>query len=188
MILLIDNYDSFVYNLYQYIGELGHTALVHRNDAITLEEIKNLNPSHIVISPGPRTPNDAGICLDLIRSSRGQIPILGICLGHQAIGQAFGGEIIRANNPMHGKTSLIKHSQSGVFKGVKSPFSATRYHSLIVKRSSLPACLEVTAETEEGEIMGLKHKEYPIEGLQFHPEAILTQYGKDLLNNFIKTS
>jgi len=188
-ILLIDNYDSFVYNLFQYLGEMGQNMIVSRNDKITVEEIEKLKPTRILISPGPCTPNEAGISLNLIRHFAGKIPILGVCLGHQAIGQAFGGDVVRAKYPMHGKTSQITHTNEGVFKGIKNPLTVTRYHSLIVKRETLPSCLEITAETSEadgGEIMGFKHKEYPIEGVQFHPEAILTEQGHDMLWNFLK--
>lgn len=186
MILMIDNYDSFTYNLVQYFGELGEEVKVFRNDKITLKEIDAYAPSHIVISPGPCTPNEAGISLDVIRCFAGRIPILGVCLGHQAIGQAFGGQIIRANNLMHGKTSKVYHDGKTVFKGLASPLTATRYHSLIVSPKTLPACLEISAWTEEDEIMGLRHKEVFVEGVQFHPESILTEYGKELLSNFLK--
>ncbi len=185
MILVIDNYDSFTYNLVQYLGELGETPVVHRNDEITLDEIAALKPDHILISPGPCTPNEAGISLALIERFKGVIPILGVCLGHQSIGQAFGGEVIRATKMMHGKTSLMHHDGKGLFAGLPNPFTATRYHSLIVKRETLPECLEITAETAEGEIMGLRHKEYPIEGVQFHPESIITDHGHQLLRNFL---
>ncbi|WP_310551943.1 aminodeoxychorismate/anthranilate synthase component II [Paenibacillus glufosinatiresistens] len=186
MILVIDNYDSFTYNLVQYLGELNQEVRVFRNDGITLEEIERLAPDHILISPGPCTPTEAGISLDLIRHFKGRIPIFGVCLGHQAIGQAFGGKVIRAPRLMHGKTSPILHRGESVFEGMESPFTATRYHSLIVERESLPDCLEITAETAEGEIMGLRHKEYPIEGVQFHPESIVTDHGHTMLRNFLK--
>ncbi|AIQ66276.1 aminodeoxychorismate/anthranilate synthase component II [Paenibacillus graminis] len=186
MILVIDNYDSFTYNLVQYLGELGEEVQVSRNDEITIEEIEALAPDHILISPGPCTPNEAGISLALIQHFKGIIPIFGVCLGHQAIGQAFGGNVIRAERLMHGKTSPIHHNGTSVFEGLESPFTATRYHSLIVERESLPDCLEITAETAEGEIMALRHKEYPIEGVQFHPESIITNHGHTMLRNFLK--
>lgn len=186
MILVIDNYDSFTYNLVQYLGELGEEVQVRRNDEITLEEIEQMGPDHILISPGPCTPNEAGISLALIDRFKGVIPIFGVCLGHQAIGQAFGGNVIRAGRLMHGKTSPIHHKGTSVFEGLESPFTATRYHSLLVERDSLPDCLEITAETEEGEIMGLRHKEYPVEGVQFHPESIITDHGHTMLRNFLK--
>ena len=185
MILIIDNYDSFTYNLVQYLGEMGEKLIVYRNDKITLEEIKKLKPDHIVISPGPGRPEDAGISKDLIREFAGKIPILGVCLGHQCIGEVFGGKVVGAKRLMHGKTSLIYHNGKDIFKGVENPFEATRYHSLIVERESLPSCLEITAETKEKEIMGLKHKDYPIWGVQFHPESILTKEGKKILKNFV---
>lgn len=185
MILMIDNYDSFTYNLVQYLGEMGEKLIVYRNDKITLEEIKKLKPDHIVISPGPGRPEDAGISKDLIREFAGKIPILGVCLGHQCIGEVFGGKVVGAKRLMHGKTSLIYHNGKDIFKGVENPFEATRYHSLIVERESLPSCLEITAETKEKEIMGLKHKDYPIWGVQFHPESILTKEGKKILKNFV---
>ncbi|MEC0173046.1 aminodeoxychorismate/anthranilate synthase component II [Paenibacillus graminis] len=186
MILVIDNYDSFTYNLVQYLGELGEEVQVSRNDEITIEEIEALAPDHILISPGPCTPNEAGISLALIQHFKGIIPIFGVCLGHQAIGQAFGGNVIRAERLMHGKTSPIHHNGTSVFEGLESPFTATRYHSLIVEREGLPDCLEITAETAEGEIMALRHKEYPIEGVQFHPESIITNHGHTMLRNFLK--
>ncbi|GIO58276.1 MULTISPECIES: aminodeoxychorismate/anthranilate synthase component II [Paenibacillus] len=186
MILVIDNYDSFTYNLVQYLGELGQEVKVYRNDEITVSGIEELAPDHILISPGPCTPNEAGISLETIANFKGKIPIFGVCLGHQAIGQAFGGNVIRAERLMHGKTSPIHHHGNSVFEGLPSPFTATRYHSLLVERDSLPDCLEITAETEEGEIMGLRHKEYPIEGVQFHPESIITDYGHQILRNFLK--
>ncbi|MCP3775357.1 aminodeoxychorismate/anthranilate synthase component II [Paenibacillus sp. MZ04-78.2] len=185
MILVIDNYDSFTYNLVQYLGELGEKIEVRRNDEIDLEGIEALKPDHILISPGPCTPNEAGISLSLIERFKGRIPILGVCLGHQSIGQAFGGEVIRAERLMHGKTSEILHDGQGVFKDMPSPFTATRYHSLIVKKETLPDCFVITAETAEGEIMGLRHKEYPIEGVQFHPESIITDHGHQMLRNFL---
>ncbi|WP_270167122.1 aminodeoxychorismate/anthranilate synthase component II [Paenibacillus sp. SYP-B4298] len=186
MILVIDNYDSFTYNLVQYLGELGEEIVVKRNDEIDLEGIAQLAPDHILISPGPCTPNEAGISLALIERFKGEIPIFGVCLGHQSIGQAFGGEVVRAEKLMHGKTSPIVHDGRTIFEGIPSPYTATRYHSLIVKRETLPDCLEISAETEEGEIMGLRHKEYPIEGVQFHPESIITEHGLTLLRNFLK--
>ncbi|WP_028560697.1 aminodeoxychorismate/anthranilate synthase component II [Paenibacillus pinihumi] len=186
MILVIDNYDSFTYNLVQYLGELGEDIVVKRNDEIDLDGIAELAPDHILISPGPCTPNEAGVSLALIDRFKGQIPILGVCLGHQAIGQAFGGDVIRAEQLMHGKTSPILHDGRTIFEGIPSPYTATRYHSLIVKRETLPDCLEISAETAEGEIMGLRHKEYLIEGVQFHPESIITEHGLTLLRNFLK--
>ena len=185
MILMIDNYDSFTYNLVQYLGELGEELKVVRNDEVTLAEIEQLAPKMLVISPGPCTPDDAGESLNIIRHFAGKIPILGVCLGHQAIGQVFGGKVIRAERLMHGKTSPIFHSGVGLHAKNANPFNATRYHSLIVERESLPDCLEVTAWTEEGEIMGLRHKEYAIEGVQYHPESIMTENGKQLLKEFI---
>lgn len=188
MILLIDNYDSFTYNVVHYFGELGAEIVVKRNDELTLEEIDQLAPSHLVISPGPSTPKEAGISLNAIRHFSGKIPIFGICLGHQAIAEAFGGEVIRASKLMHGKTSIIDHDESGIFQDVKRSFTAARYHSLIVKRETLPDCLEITAWTEAGEIMGIRHRELAIEGVQFHPESILTAHGKQLLKNFLAYS
>ncbi|OAB43464.1 aminodeoxychorismate/anthranilate synthase component II [Paenibacillus antarcticus] len=188
MILVLDNYDSFTYNLVQYLGELGQEVKVYRNDEIDIEGIKKLAPDHILISPGPCTPNEAGISLEVIQEFKGIIPIFGVCLGHQAIGQAFGGKVIRAERLMHGKTSPMHHKGTSVFEGLPSPFTATRYHSLLVERESLPDCLEITAETEEGEIMGLRHKEYPIEGVQFHPESIITDHGHQMLRNFLQHS
>jgi len=185
MILVIDNYDSFTYNLVQYLGELGEEIVVRRNDEIDLDGIAQLAPDHILISPGPCTPNEAGVSLALIERFKGEIPILGVCLGHQSIGQAFGGEDIRAGELMHGKTSEIKHDGKTVFSGLPSPFTATRYHSLIVKRDTLPDCLEISAETEDGMIMGLRHKEYAVEGVQFHPESIMTDHGLQMLRNFL---
>lgn len=186
MILVIDNYDSFTYNLVQYLGELGQEIIVKRNDEIDLEGIEALAPDHILISPGPCSPNEAGISLSLIDRFKGVIPIFGVCLGHQSIGQAFGGEVVRAEKLMHGKTSQIYHDGKATFEGMSSPFTATRYHSLIVRRETLPDCLEITAETDEGEIMGLRHKEYAIEGVQFHPESIITEHGLTMLRNFLK--
>lgn len=185
MILVIDNYDSFTYNLVQYLGELGEDIVVHRNDEIDLDGIAKLAPDHILISPGPCTPNEAGISLALLERFKGEIPIFGVCLGHQSIGQAFGGDVIRADQLMHGKTSEIKHDGKTIFAGLPSPFTATRYHSLIVKRETLPDCLEISAETEDGLIMGLRHKEYVVEGVQFHPESIMTDYGLKILRNFL---
>lgn len=187
MILVIDNYDSFTYNLVQYLGELGEQVKVYRNDEIDIEGIEKLQPNHLLLSPGPCTPNEAGITLDVIAHFKGKIPIFGVCLGHQAIGQAFGGKVVRAQRLMHGKTSPIYHEGQSVFKELPSPFTATRYHSLLVERESLPECLEITASTEEGEIMGLRHREYPIEGVQFHPESIITDHGHQMLRNFLKS-
>ncbi len=187
MILMIDNYDSFTYNLVQYLGELGQEVRVARNDQITLDEIERLAPDRIVISPGPCTPNEAGISLDLIMRFGEHIPLLGVCLGHQSIGQAFGGRVVRAGRVMHGKTSAISHKGEGVFRGLPNPFTATRYHSLVVARDDLPECLEVTAVSEDdGEIMGLRHKWWPVEGVQFHPESILSEHGHALLENFLR--
>lgn len=185
MILLIDNYDSFTYNLLQYFAELGEKISVYRNDKITSEGIRKLKPRHIVISPGPGRPEDAGISLEVICEFSHIIPILGVCLGHQCLGQAFGGKVVGAKRLMHGKTSSIFHNGKGIFRGIKNPFEATRYHSLVVERKSLPDCLKITAETKDKEIMGLKHKDYPAWGVQFHPESILTASGKKLLSNFI---
>jgi anthranilate synthase/aminodeoxychorismate synthase-like glutamine amidotransferase len=187
MILMIDNFDSFTYNLVQYLGEMGEELIVKRNDEITLDEIAALKPDKIIISPGPCTPNEAGVSVPTIERFAGAIPILGVCLGHQSIGQAFGGKIIRAERLMHGKTSPVQHDNQGVFSGLPSPFDATRYHSLLIERETCPACLEISAETAEGEIMGVRHKELPIEGVQFHPESILTgEHGKQILRNFIE--
>ncbi|HWP93899.1 MAG TPA: aminodeoxychorismate/anthranilate synthase component II [Thermodesulfobacteriota bacterium] len=186
MILMIDNYDSFTYNLVHYLGELGEKVLVFRNDKITLEEVGKLNPDMVVVSPGPCTPKEAGISVDLIKEFSGRLPILGVCLGHQSIGYAFGGNIVRAERLLHGKTSMIYHDGKGIYEGVPNPFEATRYHSLLVERESLPDELEVTAWTDKDEIMGIRHKEHLIEGVQFHPESILTKHGKDLLRNFIR--
>lgn len=186
MILMIDNYDSFTYNLVQYLGELGAELQVYRNDQITIPEIEGLEPERIVISPGPCTPNEAGISCAVIEHFAGKVPLLGVCLGHQAIGQVFGGKVVRAGRLMHGKTSLIYHDGRTLFHNLPNPFEAVRYHSLLVERESLPDCLEVSAETDLGEIMGLRHRELPVEGVQFHPESILTRPGKDLLRNFLR--
>ena len=186
MILVIDNYDSFTYNLVQYLGELGAEIQVRRNDQVTLEEIERMAPERIVLSPGPKTPNEAGICLDLIKEFSGRTPILGVCLGHQAIGQVFGGKVVRAPVIMHGKTSLVRHDGKSLFAGLPNPFPATRYHSLIVERESLPEALEVSATSPDGLIMGLRHKEMKVEGVQFHPESVLTEPGKKLLANFLE--
>ena len=186
MLLILDNYDSFTYNLVQYFGELGAEMKIFRNDVITVEEVKALKPERICISPGPCTPTEAGISIDTINAFAGKIPLLGVCLGHQTIGQAFGGKIIHAKTLMHGKTSKIHHTDQGVFKDLKNPFTATRYHSLVIERTTLPHCLEVTAWTDDEEIMGVRHKTLPIEGVQFHPESVLTEHGHDLLNNFLK--
>lgn len=190
MILMIDNYDSFTYNIVQYFGELGADIRVVRNDEITVDEIAALAPEKIVISPGPCTPNEAGVSIETINTFAGKIPLLGVCLGHQSIGQAFGGNVIRAPQVMHGKTSPVYHNNTGVFSGLKNPFMATRYHSLVIEKESLPDCLEITAWTQNddgsmGEIMGVKHKTLPIEGVQFHPESILTEHGHDMLRNFL---
>lgn len=191
MLVMIDNYDSFTYNVVQYFAELGADVRVFRNDEITVQEIEAMNPDHLVISPGPCTPNEAGISMEAIRYFAGKLPILGICLGHQSIGQVFGGHIIRAGQVMHGKISAIHHADVGVFKGLSNPYNATRYHSLVIDKKTLPECLEITAWTENPdgsmeEIMGVRHRELPIEGVQFHPESILTEHGHDLLNNFLK--
>jgi anthranilate synthase component 2 len=191
MILMIDNYDSFTYNIVQYLAELKADVKVCRNDEITIADIEKMAPEKIVISPGPCTPNEAGVSVDVIKTFKGRIPILGICLGHQSIGQAFGGKIVRAKQVMHGKTSMMHHNNTGVFKDLSNPFEATRYHSLVIEQASLPDCLEITAwtENEDGsldEIMGIRHKELAIEGVQFHPESILTQHGHDLLDNFLQ--
>lgn len=185
MILVIDNYDSFTYNLVQYLGELGAELVVYRNDQISLENIADIAPEKIVISPGPCTPNEAGISVALVQHFAGEIPILGVCLGHQSIGQAFGGKIVGAPTIMHGKVSEIHHSGESVFQGLPEPFIATRYHSLVVERESLPVCLEITAETDDGVIMGLRHRDFAVDGVQFHPESILTGEGKNLLQNFL---
>jgi anthranilate synthase component 2 len=186
MLLMIDNYDSFTYNLVQYFGELGEDVKVVRNDEIDLAGIAALNPARIVISPGPCTPNEAGVSVPLIHEFAGRIPLLGVCLGHQSIGQAFGGRIVHARQLMHGKTSPIHHKDQGVFRGLPNPFTATRYHSLVIERESLPDCLEITAWTDDGEIMGVRHKTLAVEGVQFHPESVLTEYGHELLANFLK--
>jgi anthranilate synthase component 2 len=186
MLLMIDNYDSFTYNLVQYFGELGQTVVVRRNDQIALEEIPTLAPQYIVISPGPCSPKEAGISVPLIKAYAGRYPILGVCLGHQAIGDAFGGEVVHAKELMHGKVSEVHHNDTGVFRGLPNPFRATRYHSLAVRRETLPTCLEVTAWTDDGEIMGLRHRTLAVEGVQFHPESILTEHGHAMLDNFLK--
>lgn len=188
MLLMIDNYDSFTYNLVQYLGELGEEVRVCRNDEVTLEEVEAMHPERIVISPGPCTPNEAGISVPLIKRFAGTFPILGVCLGHQSIGQAFGGRVVHARRLMHGKTSAIEHDAGGVFRGLPRPFQATRYHSLAIERASLPDCLEVTAWADDGEIMGMRHKTLPVEGVQFHPESILTEHGHRLLRNFLEAA
>lgn len=193
MILMIDNYDSFTYNIVQYLGELGAEVAVHRNDEITLDDIERMAPSHIVVSPGPCTPHEAGISVESIKYFAGKLPILGVCLGHQAIGQAFGGHIIRARQIMHGKTSQVFHENKGVFEGLPNPFEATRYHSLVIERETMPDCLEITAWTQNPdgsfeEIMGVRHHEFTIEGVQFHPESILTEHGHDMLRRFLAVS
>ena len=188
MLLMIDNYDSFTYNLVQYFGELGQEVQIYRNDEIELKKVAELKPQYIVISPGPCTPNEAGISVPLIHEFAGKIPLLGVCLGHQSIGQAFGGKIIKAKTLMHGKTSLIYHKNIGVFKNLPNPYTATRYHSLVIERESIPDCLEITAWTEDGEIMGVRHKNLAVEGVQFHPESILTEFGHELLENFLKAN
>jgi len=185
MLIMIDNYDSFTYNLVQYFGELDQDVKVFRNDQVTVGEIEALNPDHVVISPGPCTPNEAGVSIDVIKAFAGKRPVLGVCLGHQAIGQAFGGKIVHAKELMHGKTSMVHHNGEGVFKGLPTPFEATRYHSLVIERESLPDCLAITAWTDDGEIMGVRHKEFAVEGVQFHPESILSEHGHDLLRNFL---
>ncbi|MDJ0971212.1 MAG: aminodeoxychorismate/anthranilate synthase component II [Kiloniellales bacterium] len=185
MFLLVDNYDSFTYNLYHFLGELGARITVKRNDALTADEALEMEPQGIILSPGPCDPDQAGICLELVAKAAGRLPLLGVCLGHQAIGQAFGGRVVRAPHPMHGKLSPIRHEAEGVFEGLPSPLSATRYHSLTVERDSLPDSLEVTAETEDGTIMGLKHRELPVHGVQFHPESIASEHGHALLHNFL---
>ena len=186
MLLLIDNYDSFTYNLFHYLGELGEDVLVKRNDQISVRDALGLRAGAIVLSPGPRDPDKAGICLELIKASAGQVPILGVCLGHQAIGQAYGGKIVRAPIPMHGKLSRIHHTGKGVFRGLEDHFSATRYHSLVIDRATLPTSLEVTAETDDGIIMGVAHKSFAVHGVQFHPESIASQHGHALLQNFLR--
>ena len=185
MLLMIDNYDSFTYNLVQYLGELGEEVVVRRNDEITVSEIEKLAPQRIVISPGPCTPSEAGVSVATIEKFAGKIPLLGVCLGHQSIGQAFGGKIVHAKTLMHGKTSQITHTDTGVFAGLPSPYRATRYHSLVIERESCPDCLEITAWTDDGEIMGVRHKTLPIEGVQFHPESIMTEHDHALLKNFL---
>jgi anthranilate synthase/aminodeoxychorismate synthase-like glutamine amidotransferase len=185
MLLLIDNYDSFTYNLYQYLAELGAEVVVRRNDQVTLDEIESMQPKQIVISPGPCTPNEAGLSCAIIEAFGSRIPLLGVCLGHQALGQVFGGRVVRAPFPMHGKTSLMYHQGQGVFRNLPQPFEANRYHSLIVERDTLPETLEITAETDDGLIMGLRHRSFPVEGVQFHPESIMTPVGKELLGNFL---
>ena len=186
MLLMIDNYDSFTYNLVQYFGELGEDVRVYRNDKISLEEIEALKPRRIVVSPGPCTPNEAGVSVEVIKRFAGRVPLLGVCLGHQSLAVAFGGQVVRAERLMHGKTSPIKHDGRTIFRDLPNPFDATRYHSLIVDRASLPSCFEISAETAEGEIMGMRHRSLSLEGVQFHPESILTSAGKDLLRNFLK--
>ena len=186
MLLMIDNYDSFTYNLVQYFGELGEDVQTWRNDEITLDEVEQLAPARIVISPGPCTPNEAGVSVPLLRRFSGKVPILGVCLGHQAIGAAFGGKVVRAQQVMHGKTSPVTHTGVGVFNGLPSPYTVTRYHSLSIERTSLPDCLEITAWTDDGEIMGVRHREFAVEGVQFHPESILTEHGHALLKNFLE--
>jgi anthranilate synthase component 2 len=188
MLLMIDNYDSFTYNLVQYLGELGEEVRVVRNDEITLEEIERMAPDRIVVSPGPCTPNEAGVSVPLIQKFAGKIPILGVCLGHQSIGQAFGGKVVHADKVMHGKTSAVHHSDKGVFHGLPQDFRATRYHSRAIERESLPDCLEITAQSEDGEIMGVRHKTLAVEGVQFHPESVLTEHGHQLLRNFLDES
>ena len=185
MLLMIDNYDSFTYNLVQYFGELGEDVRVARNDEITVPQIASMGPDRIVLSPGPCSPNEAGVCLELLGALKGKLPILGVCLGHQAIGQAFGGKVVHAKTLMHGKTSMIHHEGRGVFAGLPSPYEATRYHSLAIERASCPPELEITAWTDDGEIMGVRHRSLPVEGVQFHPESILTQHGHALLKNFL---
>ncbi|WP_139492542.1 aminodeoxychorismate/anthranilate synthase component II [Brevibacillus dissolubilis] len=187
MILMIDNYDSFTYNLVQFVGELGQELEVYRNDAITLEEIERLAPDYLMISPGPCTPNEAGMSMEIIRHFAGKIPILGVCLGHQSIGQVFGAEVVRADRLMHGKTSEVFHDNQTIFRDVPTPFTAARYHSLVIKPESLPEELEVTARTEDGEIMAVRHRQYAVEGVQFHPESVITEHGKQILQNFITT-
>jgi len=186
MLLMIDNYDSFTYNLVQYLGELGEDVRTERNDQITLEDIEAMAPDRIVISPGPCTPNEAGVSVPVLKHFAGRMPILGVCLGHQAIGAAFGGQVVRAREVMHGKTSPVEHTGVGVFRGLPNPFTVIRYHSLAIERASLPTCLEVTAWTADGEIMGVRHREFAIEGVQFHPESILTEHGHALLKNFLE--
>lgn len=186
MLVMIDNYDSFTYNLVQYLGELGEEVRTFRNDEITIEQLEALNPDRIMLSPGPCTPDKAGISLAVIEHFKGKLPLMGVCLGHQSIGQVFGGKVVHAKQIMHGKTSLIQHNNKGVFANIENPFTVTRYHSLVVERDSLPECLDVTAWTDDGEIMGFRHRDYPIEGVQFHPESILTEHGHVLLKNFLE--
>lgn len=186
MLVMIDNYDSFTYNLVQYLGELGEEVRTFRNDEITIEQLEALNPDRIMLSPGPCTPDKAGISLAVIEHFKGKLPLMGVCLGHQSIGQVFGGKVVHAKQIMHGKTSLIEHNNRGVFANIENPFTVTRYHSLVVERDSLPECLDVTAWTDDGEIMGFRHRDYPIEGVQFHPESILTEHGHALLKNFLE--
>ena len=188
MYLLIDNYDSFTYNLWHFLGELGTVFDVHRNDAITVEDAMAMNPQGIVISPGPCDPDKAGICLDLVTAAAGKVPMLGVCLGHQSIGQALGGQVVPAPECMHGKLSVMHHTQSGVFADIPNDFTATRYHSLILERKSLPDCVTITAETDDGIIMGIEHKEWPVHGIQFHPESIASEHGHQLLKNFLETT
>lgn len=188
MILMIDNYDSFVYNLVQYLMRLNEEVKVVRNDAITIGEIESMNPDMIVLSPGPCTPNEAGVCTAVVEQLKGKYPIMGICLGHQTIGQVFGGNVVKAKEPVHGKVFPIRHTDTGVFSGLNNPLNVTRYHSLVVDRATLPGCFEITAETEDGQIMGFRHRDYMIEGVQFHPEAILTEQGLELLENFLEES
>jgi anthranilate synthase/aminodeoxychorismate synthase-like glutamine amidotransferase len=185
MILLLDNYDSFVYNLARYVRELGETPVVHRNDAVTVDDVAAMAPSHIIISPGPCSPAEAGISTDVVRQLGHRIPILGVCLGHQCIGAAYGGEIVRAGQPMHGKTSMIHHRNTGIFRGLPTPFRATRYHSLVIAPASVPSALEVIATSEDGEIMAVRHREHPVHGLQFHPESVLTEHGYRLVDHFL---
>jgi anthranilate synthase component 2 len=186
MFLLIDNYDSFTYNLYHYLGELGAQLVVKRNDALTAAEAVAMSPQGIILSPGPCTPNEAGICLKLIEAVAGKVPLLGVCLGHQALGQAFGGKVVRAPAPLHGKLSQVSHKGIGVFQDIPTPFTGTRYHSLIVDRATLPDCMEITAETSDGLIMGMQHRQYPLHGVQFHPESIASEHGHRLLGNFLR--
>lgn len=186
MVLIIDNYDSFTYNLYQYVGEMKEEVMVVRNDEITVEEVAKLNPNKIILSPGPGRPENAGICVELIKNLGQKVPMLGICLGHQAIGYAYGAKIVKADRIMHGKTSLIFHNGRGIFKNIKNPIEGMRYHSLVIDRNTLPEELEITAQTEEGVIMGVRHRKYPVYGLQFHPESILTEQGKEILRNFLE--
>ena len=188
MLIMIDNYDSFTYNLVQYLGELGEEVKTFRNDEIGIALIEALDPDRIMISPGPCTPNEAGISIDVIKHFAGKLPLMGVCLGHQSIGQAFGGKVVHAKQIMHGKTSMVEHTGQGVFAGLENPFRVTRYHSLVVEKESLPDCLEVTAWTDDGEIMGMRHKELLIEGVQFHPESVLTEHGHALLKNFLELS